>query len=231
MGNCLVTKLKETVNNDNLSIFDTIRIKLDNIGSGNLYITCLSGGGPLGVKVVDNNGNVMRDDNIQPGATSGITPPSDASTIYTIYLKSKYSVAGIIKAGGVTLNINELSYCANCNIGTTYSYINGDFSSIFKNIGMTQLYIRGMLQGSTCKGNLEDLLVALLNNGKTTDLDVMCTECGGNIKFLGIIPQNELSEHFMCTFENGNTINVYLDTEKTNLYATYANNTWTMANS
>lgn len=231
--NCLVTKLKGSVDNDNLPIFDTIRLKFEE--SANtipLYVTSSpSESGTVYVKVIDNSGNVVIDDKpVHAGTTISISAPV-SPIVYNVYVKGKAYIGNIAKTAGITYSLDEFLYAIASDITLPYNIVHGNLLSLAHNIKASKIVLKGMLEASTTRGNIEDLLVALLNNGKTTDLNIDCNECRGYIKFLGKNPSSEVtgSSGMYCTFENGNTINVYTDSEKTNLYATYSNSSWSLA--
>lgn len=230
--NCLITKLQGSVDNDNLPIFDTIRLKFEeSADTKSLYVTNSSSSETIHVKAIDNSGNVIVDKDVLPTITTNIEPPI-SPVVYNVYIKGKEYVGDIVKTAGITYSLDDFSYAIASNIILPYCTVHGNLLSLAHNIKTQQIRLKGMLEASTTKGNIEDLLVALLNNGKTTDLNIDCNECKGYIKFLGVTPSSVVTGRngMHCTFENGNTINVYTDSEKTNLYATYNNEVWSLAN-
>ena len=233
MGNCLVTKLKGTVVNDNLPILDTIRLSFERGGNDNpLYVGCIPRAtGNVHVKVVDAaNGDVIQERDIVPGSTQNFTSPV-APAVYKVFITGKSYVQNISRTSGMTVNLEDFNYAINANPFLSYNVINGSLTSLYHNIGMTTLSFRGLLASSTLRGELTDLLVALLQNGKSTDLNFSANESNGYLTFLGVAIDLTVSpgDYLYATFENGDTINVYQDSEKTQLYATYSNGSWSLA--
>ncbi len=231
MGNCLVTKLKGTVYNNNLPILDTIRLSFERGENDNpLYVSCIAGATDnVHVKVVDANGDLVQEVDITPGYTRSFSSPV-APAVYKVFITGKSYVQNISRTSGITVNLDDFSYALNANPMLSYNVVNGSLTSLYHNTGMTSLALKGLIASSTLRGELTDLLVALLQNGKSTDFSFSAKASHGYLTFLGVAVNSTMSPNdFMyCTFENGDTINVYTDSEKTNLYATYSNGSWSL---
>lgn len=117
MGNCLVTKLKESVNADLPKVDELVL----NVKSGSFKVRAISGKS----FVVRANKAILSSTDGGPYSTEvTITNPGGSSTMYTIYItedskvyiSNKYTAIGRVEGSGIIGDL-DLNYCSISNLG------------------------------------------------------------------------------------------------------------------
>lgn len=189
MGNCLVTKLKESVNNPDLSKLGVIRMNLSN---SNSYIVNYASGSTGDVKSINN------DSVNQVGInrfSNGLYPQGlPENTI--IELTNKYEIE-YLSLEVVVFNISDLAYSPL----TTFYFlgnrsVTGDVLEMVKSSHNTLTELRFMYLRSVTLDNIYDLFSVMGSQFLTCEFSY-CEKVGGTIDSL--LP---------LTLPNGLAINV-----------------------
>ena len=210
MGNCLVTKLKESVNNDNLSYFDVVRLiytKLDGFNYINLSIGAVQ---PFSgtVEILSNNGYLTDDSFANYGLTHTysnestvlISPSTpDAEVLVKINPKSAITGFYMSEGKGIFVNLMELDYCQNLNTLKVYneiatadlgklhldslSNINGVYVGGINNLAKFNLTGVYMDDFNTLTGDVVDYIA--LRRQLTPETTQMNARFGYQVKFNG----------------------------------------------
>lgn len=199
MAQCLVTKLKSTIDNDDLLELGALRVRheYDSVQPYAQGITHTAEATNKGARIVG--------DGTFSNGTKAITGESFTSSAgnYDIIVFDKYTLVNIFSethniSYGLTMNINDLKYSPNLKKlgasrntnGSTEStgdlstfanftklevlvlndsQITGDIANLKNSINLSKINI----YNSCISGALEDLLNGLATNNKTTDLRVI----------------------------------------------------------
>lgn len=276
--NCLVTKLKSRVENNDLSKLGALTVYIKgtlspvqatnafNINMGAAFDVDIDVPGTLSdANLIADYGTSHRYNN--PNNLIGVGFKSTENTRMFIY--NKYILKEIVYIGDASgrnwyFNLNDLSYCSNLTrieignspvIGspvnlpsslqniqilnneidpTDVSFVNkmpnltkvvlstnkliGSVENI-TNISITNM---GFNNAVNLGGNIEVMLVELLNRGKTTSLS--CNISNSNVKFHGASSLN-ISMALTATFDT----NSIILKKSGNIVATYDGSTWTYA--
>lgn len=165
MENCLVTKLKASVNNENLPILNTVKFFKDEVQSSynvNLYIQLVPADGKTltaylsdGKVFLDNSGNPMSN-TLTISSSNIIHVPLDSCTMY---IKNKNNIKNFFSTFyNFSVPLSEFSYCT--NIEVLKLYLSGDTKDISMN---TKIVEFNSYTQSKVSGNLSDF-------GKCTSL-------------------------------------------------------------
>lgn len=153
MRNCLITQLKEVINNDTLPKLGEIKIGNvyeENFSKKKLNVTC-----PAGTKIYSVGGTFsLTDGGVQitefvvqvPGTTSVFLSNGN----YDLHITDKYGITGLTLQTGsgwntkLNFDISECSYMTNVTtLALSNSEISGDLSSLVGMDSMTALYLGG----------------------------------------------------------------------------------------
>lgn len=166
MGNCLVTKLKSVVNNDNLDYFDGIKITVKPFEgyADSCFLRFVNATEAFEVFCPD-GGNHLSTSSDLSNATSSITVPAaqmsnfniyvDKTTEYSIVLKCKYSSVNTMYFYGKVINIDvsDFKYMTGINGFTCYdTTASGDINQFTEISALISFIVRGSSANAT--GNL-----------------------------------------------------------------------------
>ena len=197
MGNCLVTKLKGSVNDESLRRLGEMKLHVDSVS--NSVIFSLNLDADVTIRIVG-NGYFVSNDNTNLGKTIA-TKNYDNKNIkangsnFDVFISNKDTIKGIYLTN-VVFDLSELTYCTSLTEfvdWNTSSILTGDIS-IFKNLkNLINIHIEGSKQitgqlsdiaGMT---NLTTLFLPSLNiTGQSSDMDKFpnltnCIQMGINI--------------------------------------------------
>ena len=158
MGNCLVTKLKGSVNDESLRRLGEMKLHVDSVS--NSVIFSLNLDADVTIRIVG-NGYFVSNDNTNLGKTIA-TKNYDNKDIkangsnFDVFISNKDTIKGIYLTN-VVFDLSELAYCTSLTVfvdWNTPSILTGDIS-IFKNLkNLINIHIEGSKQ---ITGQLSDI--------------------------------------------------------------------------
>jgi len=179
MGNCLITQLKESVNNDNLLILGGMRIKnnvVSNPTANTQSITFHNLGNDVTLEIINNdtnNSHHFTDSNLEADLGISLVSPGDWS-YYTVYVtpgseilvKKKYDLLSLIEItidaliyNSWSFNINDLQYNSINNLRLTKSCI-GDAVSLKGKVFNNFLYpVLNRTESYGIKGGIKGIII------------------------------------------------------------------------
>lgn len=168
MENCLVTKLKASVNNDNLPILNTMKFFKDWVQSSyntNYYVNVIPADGKTltaylsdGKVFLDQSGNPMSN-TLTITSSNFVHVPLDRCTMF---IKNKADIKKVQSTfTDFTIPLSEFSYCTNIEI--IRLYLSGDTKDISMNTKLVEFYSQNH---NGISGNISDF-------GKCTSLTVL----------------------------------------------------------
>lgn len=225
MGNCLVTKLKEQVQNENLITMSGVSFIVKSVENGSSNAQLIKVGILGGTVRVTGNGRIS-DDYSTVETTSNKTYEVNLGN-QTLYLKNtdcnfivenKYMLRRLETKAGydsvLHVNLEDLKYNTALTIITLNSYCIGNINTLSNKIGLTAIN----LTDTEVVGTIEDLCEGFVRNGKTSDVSL--TILRTSVTFNG----QALSASIYVSFAtNSCTIKDVSD----NVLATYNGSSWT----
>lgn len=173
--NCLVTKLKGTVNNDNLEILGTIVLKTKNTSGTKITISALNGTVAKPVKISVSNGALYPYNSstelAQPasrGAAKNL--PIDISTTSAgkLYIADKYNLTQFTPKDELIdsnyLDLDDFTLCTGLTRFQFGDYGKGTLSKLGKFANLTNVEI----MSSNVTGDIKDFVAARVSLGQTT---------------------------------------------------------------
>ena len=214
MGNCLKTQLKEEIINDNLPIFETLKLKVSSKTITDARQQKLSIKAAVDVQITANGGGyfgIGSADNIETQHYTTYTIPANTSSAtdlffkngnYTVVIKSKYSLYSIDNAeradSTVSFNLDEVS----CITGLTSLSVEGsDCSGNLKQLSKLTALTRLSIGKTAISGDIKDL------NGLISLTNLYCPNCNNLYGNLGDISglENLQVISFSNTYLEGTT--------------------------
>lgn len=190
MGNCLVTKLKEEVSNNDLHVINCSRIKVNKVASGSQASIVLTNyvGTTGKFTVKSNGGNYLSLNSDLSNPINSIEANSGAITTiylvnedYTIDIDRKYDTTGNMRfisneTNKIEFDINELDYRDLSSLQVNYaSGISGDIKSLGNHINLK----KATIYLSQISGKVEDLVSTWIHNGRVSDGETIVCEIMG----------------------------------------------------
>ena len=160
MENCLVTKLKGVVDNNNLKELGVLSFKVTSNANGAVQLQLNTA--ENFTYVYDSNGNLVQS---VEGGLSGLVCNIPASTTYTIKVKGKYKFgrtffSGVANLERIELDADELKYSEriNNNEEVNIFYTNGVVGKVASVLQLVNNHL--MLNGSMLTGTAAEIAAA-----------------------------------------------------------------------
>ena len=159
MGNCLKVKLKGTVDNSNLPVFDKIKVKKTGAGgfvritpvSGMSYTIQAFGGGEMSINGVVQQNPLTRDSAANINCSNGN---------YDILFGEKSSINVVtIRDGAFEVSIEDFAYCENITDITLLDSAKGNIEALKGIPNLTNIWANNGLYGDITKAFGDKLLL------------------------------------------------------------------------
>lgn len=226
--NCLVTKLKSQVANDNLEKLGVLKFNVvateDSSANRRLYIDPASG---KQLSATAFGGYVQLEYGNTETQKDSLTLPNNAvfmtNNDFTLEVKSKYDITRIQLGLGIGINFSTFNYPSNITIISSpvqgNTAISGNIEGLANTPSIEEIRT---LYCSNLGGTLEKLIEGLVKANKSTDLELRIG--GSGVKFNNNIISPSL--FLYCAFSS-NACTIYSDSAKTVEVASYNGSTWT----